>query len=511
MSRGAPAHVAAGFSAPFDPIDAALREALAGDALIARGDLPNARLRYQAATRLNPREAQFHWLLGLCEWQLGDMDQAGTSLQASVRLDPHFAPSQAALGQWYLNQGMVEHALAASERSVQLAPDNDDHLRSRAWTLEAAGDLDGAWELLSRLIARGPVTVSVARLYARLARWRGRQNEALALVVQLLRAGGHPPIEESGLHLAAADLLDSLKRYDEAFAHAARGNALRRPPYDPQMHRHTFDRIIQYFTPQRMRSLPRAAFRTGKPVFIVGMPRAGTSLVEQILASHPLVYGAGELDFVFRMALGLTEMLGESLEHYPDFLHRASVCQLDGLAQTYLAPLAGLNPHAARITDKMPLNFLHLGVIACLFPDARIIHCRRDPMDTCLSCHMTAFNVGNDFKYDLRNLGLFYKDYERLMAHWKTVLDLPMIDVCYEELVSDPEAQSRRMIEFLALDWDERCLKFHDTRRPAVTSSVVQVRQPIYKSSIQRWQHYERHLAPLKQVLQPNNPTTLPA
>jgi tetratricopeptide (TPR) repeat protein len=513
MSRGAHAVQAgrSGFAPSLNPIDAAMNEALAGDALSQRGDLPNARLRYEAAVRLNPAEAIFHWLLGLCDWRLGAMDQAGTSLQASVRLNPQFAPAQAALGQWYLGQGMVEQALVASGKSVQLAPDNIEHLRSRAWTLEAAGDLDGAWEILSRLIAAGQANVSVARLYARLARWRGHQNTALSLVIELLRTGGQPPVEQSGLHFAAADLLDSLGRYDEAFAHAARGNALRRPPYDPEMHRRTFDRIIEYFTPQRMRSLPRAGFRSGKPVFIVGMPRTGTSLVEQILASHPLVHGAGELDFIFRMSLGMADMLGASLEHYPEFLQRVSVAQLDGLAQTYLAPLAGPNPHAARITDKMPLNFLHLGTIACLFPNARVIHCRRDPMDTCLSCHMTAFNVGNDFKYDLHNLGLFYKDYQRLMAHWKTVLDLAMLEVCYEDLVTDPEPQSRRMVEFLGLDWDDRCLRFHDTQRPAVTSSVVQVRQPMYKSSIQRWRHYERHLTQLKDVLHPPAPSTLVA
>ena len=167
----------------------------------------------------------------------------------------------------------------------------------------------------------------------------------------------------------------------------------------------------------------------------------------------------------------------------------------------HLGPFTALKPDAVRITDKLPLNFLHLGLIQIFFPEARIIHCRRDPMDTCLSCFLTYFNRGHEFKHSLAHSGHFYRLYERLMSHWKSVIDLPILDVSYEQVVADPETQSRRMIEFLGLPWDDRCLNFHEVKRPCVTASVLQVRTPIYNTSVQRWRRYERHLGPLKAAL----------
>ena len=180
---------------------------------------------------------------------------------------------------------------------------------------------------------------------------------------------------------------------------------------------------------------------------------------------------------------------------YPRFLEAMTIDQADGLAQVYIEPLAALKPDAARVIDKMPLNFMHLGLIGLLLPDARVIHCRRDPMDTCLSCYMTDFSIGHEFAHDLRHLGHFHAQYDRLMKHWSTVLELRLLEVRYEDVVTDLEAQARRMIEFLGMRWSRPCLKFHQTRRHVATASVEEVRQPLYKSSIGRWKNYEAQLA----------------
>ena len=303
------------------------------------------------------------------------------------------------------------------------------------------------------------------------------------------------------MRFAAGGLLDGLKRYDEAFEQAKRANFIRRPRYNADSHDREIEKSIEYFSPRRLRCLPRASYRDTKPVFVVGMPRSGTSLTEQILASHPGVYGAGELDFINRVFEGTLGMLSATVAEFPSCLDRLSVDRADGMAQIYLEPMKSLSPNALRIVDKMPLNFLHLGLISLLLPEAKIIHCRRDPLDNCLSCHMTNFVVAHDYKYELNNLGRFYRIHDRVMAHWKSVLDLPILEVDYEKVVADPEGQARRMVEFVGLPWDDRCVQFHKTKRAVVTASVAQVRKPIYSSSVQRWRNYEKHLGPLKQVL----------
>jgi tetratricopeptide (TPR) repeat protein len=477
-------------------------EAQAGEALFAQEQWAQASQRFIEAIRLQPENAYFHWAAAMSFWADGRMENAGKYLQSAVRLDPKYAPAQSWLGQWYLRHGMIDDALAASAKALGLAPDTPIYMAGRAWILEADGQLDASWELLRKLLDRNQMTPSLARLYGRLAPRYGQQEKALVVVLEMLRADMKPDKALSSLNFTAAYLLDHAGRYDEAFSYAARGNELcRSSQHDPVAQSRWIDRLIEYFTPDRMRCLPKAVHRSDKPVFIVGMPRSGTSLIEQILATHPAVHGAGELDFSHQVFVGMLGMLRANTHDYPGCLDKLSIEQADGMAQIYLEPFLALKPGATRITDKMPLNFLHLGLLAAVLPEARIIHCRRDPMDTSLSCFMTDFNTGHEFKYDLTHLGLFYRDYHRLMEHWKKTIDLPILEVNYEDVIANTEAQSRRMVEFLGLPWNDRCLRFYETKRAVVTSSVQQVRQPIYGSSMQRWRHYEKHLAPLKAAL----------
>jgi hypothetical protein len=238
------------------------------------------------------------------------------------------------------------------------------------------------------------------------------------------------------------------------------------------------------------------------PVFIVGMPRSGTSLVEQILASHPSVMGAGELRDIGRCAERLKTRLN-STEDYPACLVELDQETASELAEQYLERLKSICTDEIRVTDKMPGNFLRLGLVAMLLPGARVIHCRRHPLDVCLSCYFQDFirRSGLSYAFDLQNLGEYHTQYAKLMEHWRHVLPLRLLEVDYEQLVDEPEKMSRHLVEFCGLPWDPACLEYHKTQRNVWTASSWQVRQPIYTQSVGRWKHYETYLQPLKNAL----------
>jgi tetratricopeptide (TPR) repeat protein len=492
---------------PPDPSVLLQRAMQSAEQLFRANQYQAARPFYIEAVCYGPQHAPAHMGLALCEQALGDRDSARQHMQAAIRYDPKMAFAHSALGHWYMTEGMIDAALEFSGRAMALEPQHAGIQAARAFVLQVAGESAASWDIVQGLIRRGFTPPIVAVLYARMARRHHHEEQALTLLKQVFEAGMRSQIldltDQAALMFSAADMLDGLKRYDEAFGVASRANTIAAKPYSPREVKLDVDRMIAYFTRKRLQCLPKASYRSERPVFIVGMPRSGTSLVEQVLASHPEVFGAGELDFVNRVFRGTLDMLNKAkLSDYPDCLDSLSVHKADGMAQIYLEPLALMNRDAARVTDKLPLNFLHLGLIASLLPGARVIHCVRDPMDTCLSCYMTDLVIGHEFKFDLRNLGHFYRQYERLMNHWKQVLDLPILDVQYEQLVDDAEGQARRMIEFIGLPWDERCLEFHKTRRSVATASTEQVRQPMYRTSVQRWRNYEKHLGPLREALE---------
>jgi tetratricopeptide (TPR) repeat protein len=418
-------------------------------------------------------------------------------LREAVRLDPGNAGAHAALGHLCCEAGRVEAALAHTATALELDPVNPLARTSRALALTVAGRPAEAWPLIEPVVAGGTADPWVVRLYAQLAPAIGHERPAAERVLTVLSSPGVPSDARPLLHYAAAQLLERLGRYDEAFDHARRANDLFRRPHDPASVSAFVSRSIDYFTPGQMASLPRATHGDRRPVFIVGLPRSGTTLVEQVLSSHPQVYGAGELETLRDLvASAPTSAWGEGMA-YPECLDLLSVQQADALAAKYLAALPPDSASAACVTDKMPANAQYLPMAELLFPGCHVIHCVRNPLDTCVSCYFTDFGSGNAFSFDLQHLGAYYRDHRRLMEHWKTVLRVPVLDVRYEDLVLATRQQTRRMLEFLGLPWDERCVRFFESGRTARTSSRDQVRRPIYASSIARWKHYEKHLAPL--------------
>jgi hypothetical protein len=298
-------------------------------------------------------------------------------------------------------------------------------------------------------------------------------------------------LDRSTLHFLLAKAYSDQNRTGDAFAQLETGNAIKRKliAYDEVYELGRMQAIAATFSPERIAALRGSGFASPLPVFVVGMPRSGTSLVEQILASHPDVHGAGEITI-------LPDLVGA------DFPSALATGALARLGEAYVAKVASIAPAAKRIVDKFPYNFRNVGLIHLALPEARIIHVRRDPLDTCFSCFQQSFAGEVGFAYDQGELGRYYKAYETLMAHWRAVLpDGAMLEVQYEELVKDLPAMARRMVDTCGLDWDARCVEFHKTERAVATASFHQVRQPLYQSSVGRAKAYLPHLSALRAAL----------
>ena len=410
----------------------------------------------------------------------------------ALRLNPNRVPAHCALAAWHYRHGRLEPATASIEAAAALAPGDRSIAVSRASILLASGKVREAWEAMQPFADAEVPDRWIAGLSARAASAVKQEQRALEMVEQALRAPGLSSQADGKpmLHFAASTLLDKLGRYDEAFEQARLGNdtirtAVRR--HDPEGHSEWVTNKVRYFTRRRLKSLPRATHDNRRPVFIVGMPRSGTSLVEQILSCHPQVHGAGELNALRLIAKGSSEADWSEGAAYPEALDGLSLSGANRLAEQYLAAACAGSGDATYVTDKQPLNFLLLDLVELLFPHCHVIHCVRNPIDTCLSCFMTNFEQSNPFKFDLAHLGAYYRDYRRLMEHWKKVLTVPMLEVRYEDVVLDTEGQARRMLEFLNLPWDEQCLELprerpprpHRQPRPGAAADLHLVDQPL--------------------------------
>jgi tetratricopeptide (TPR) repeat protein len=419
--------------------------------------------RYESALALQPGLAAAHNNLANSLHALGRHDEAIAQYEAALAARPDNAAAASNLGTALRELGRLPEARRAFERAVALAPRQAGfHLNLAEMKRFSAGD-------------------------AQLAQMEDLAREAEAL----------PREEQVELQFALAKARADLGDHAAAFGHLRRGNALKRAEtaYDERATLSLLARIGDVFTPELMRRKAGLGEASDVPVFIIGMPRSGTSLVEQILASHPALFGAGELtDF--------TALASESVEEFPEDVAAMEGEALRGLGARYLAGLVARAPRALRITDKLPANFLLAGLIHLALPQARIIHVRRDPVDTCWSCFATLFTQGQPFAYDLGELGRYYRAYDALMAQWRAVLPpAALLEVGYEDVIADLAGEARRIVAFCGLDWDEACLAFHRTERPVRTASAAQVRQPLYGSSIGRWRGYAAELGPLLDAL----------
>ncbi|MBN9218871.1 MAG: sulfotransferase [Mesorhizobium sp.] len=445
-----------------------------------------------------PTNPYYHLSLGEAYLAMIEYSPAIQHIQRALELQPDLVDALCALGRTYIDSGTPDLALPIYEKALEI---NRDHPKPRlgmARALISIGRMDDAGSYLKEAIER---RIGLARAYNDLAQTRNFTEEPPELL-SILNELGRPGLDSGVtymLHSAAGKILNDLKRYKEAFHHFDKANQAREHRFDIEKHRRWIDALIEIFTPGLFAVAAGYGDPSEAPVFVVGMPRSGTTLTEQILASHPGVHGAGELGKLKRAAnaVGLRPGVGD-LTQALNFL---TPDMIGTLAGEHLSYLRERSPAAQRIVDKMPHNFELIGLIALMFPNARIIHCRRDAIDNCLSCFVLPFSDMHDYNTDQRILGLYYREYDRLMRHWNEVLPGRIFENRYETLVEDQEAQSRRLIDYLGLPWDDACLRFFDRQGSVTTLSRWQVRQPIYKSSVKRWKNYENEIQPLIEAL----------
>ena len=457
---------------------------------------------FRALLQQNPYLVPAHVNLAQICLRRGLIEAAVMHQRAALRSDPGNPRLLCKLALGLQLQGNLDEAMTACDAALALAlaPGLPEAVNRQAAILERKGMFGIAISKLEPLLKRECVDAGTALTFARLTPHEGRITEGIELLETLLASGKEPVMTQDKIHKALTTLYDRNGEYQRAFEHSANSHALRNTQFDPDAHDTQVSAIIASLDAVALRHITSHGDPSDRPVFIVGMPRSGTSLVEQILASHPEVFGGGELSDIPEIAASLAE-LTSSGSHYPTRLPMASKTQIGIHARRYLQRLAQMNADAARFTDKLPHNFLYLGVIQALFPHTHIIHIRRNPLDTCISCYLQDFSSGHSYAYDLVHLGRYYRAYVRLMEHWRRTLKIPFIEIDYEDLVLDLERTSRLLIEFCGLSWNDRCLRFHETRRTVTTPSYNQVRRPLYRTSMQRWRNYEPWIGPLRDAL----------
>jgi tetratricopeptide (TPR) repeat protein len=462
------------------------------------GRVPEALATYQRLLARWPNLPDGWYNLGLLQRRAGEFEAALASYARALE------QGVARPEEVHLNRGVIfsdclrqdEAAERELRAALALNPDYLPALQNLANLHEDLGRREKARSTYARILELDPNGFEALARYAQLADIQGPED---ALIARLRLALAHPAAslaDRASLGFALARALDACAEYRQAFAaaeaanRASRASAAPAVRYDRVAHEHFIDELIRAFARPRSRA-PQAGMAGGpKPIFICGMFRSGSTLAEQLLAGSPQVARGGELDF-------LPRLVRSQLAPFPEAVSAASDAALGRLAAQYLGSVAGLFPGAAHVTDKRPDNFLLVGLIKTLFPNARIVHTTRDPLDTCLSIFFLHLDQPISYALDLMDIGHYFRQYRRLMAHWKSLYDEDILDFNYDSLVREPRPAAQRLVAFCGLDWDEACLDPGHGAGAVKTASVWQVRGGLYQRSSGRSRHYARELAPL--------------
>jgi tetratricopeptide (TPR) repeat protein len=474
-------------------LDPAHAEALnnLGSALSYLGRYEEAEQCFRDSIALKPNNPDPHGNLGALLRLKTELVAAEVLLRRALKLNPNYTGARINLGLTLMLLGRLRDAKACFAKVLKAAPRNIQALQGMGQITALEGEFEEAESMFRGVIA---LDARMPAAWASLAATRKMTNadhEWLKNAEMIAESGIHP-LEEANLRFAIGKYHDDVEDFSRAFQNFKRANELVRTAaedYDRKERSRRLDEMIRVYTRDALSKIDGAGSQSAKPIFVVGMPRSGTSLAEQIIASHPAAFGAGELQFWDRLIF-------EDAGIMKGILNTPARRKV---AERYLGILQGRSPNALRVVDKSPENSDFLGLIYSVFPNARVIYMQRDPIDTCLSCYFQQFVAGLNFTLDLSDLAHYYGEHQRIMTHWRAVLPPGFIlNVPYEELVADQETWSRKMLEFVGLEWDPACLEFHTNKRQVVTASAWQVRQKIYASSVARWRHYEKFIGPLK-------------
>jgi tetratricopeptide (TPR) repeat protein len=477
----------------FDPRDAGARNGL-GIALAQLARYGEAEEQFRRAIGIRSSYPEAHFNLAGVLQSTARYDESETPLRRALKLRPAYIDARISLGMSFVLLGRLVEARDCYQKALRAAPRNTQALVGLGQIEALEGNFSAAEAAYRRALEVNPNTsyawaalVGLRKMTPADSTWPKRAEE--------IAAAGLTSIDEATLRFAIGKYYDDVGDYPRAFRSYQRANdlhKLRAEPYDREGHARFIDDLMRVHTRDALAAARASGSDSARPVLVVGMPRSGTSLVEQIIASHPQAWGAGELNFWRIVVRRHESALRQGV--LPEPLRRK-------LAQDYLRVLAGHSADALRVVDKAPVNCDYLGLIHSVFPNARFLYLRRDPIDTCLSCYFQQLPPALKYTMDLSDLAHFYRERHRLLEHWEGVLPAgTLLEVPYEELIADQEGWTRRILEFLGLPWDARCLEFYKTARAVNTASVWQVRQRLYRTSVQRWRNYEKFIGPLRSL-----------
>ena len=480
-----------------------------GFAFLGMEEYNKAKTGFSKARELKSDYPEAHFGLARVYQELDQLEEAEQAALQALAIDPARTEAHSVLGGIYKEMGFPEKAQQAFNEALRLDSESLRALVGLGTLQMELGALAESEASFQRALEVEPDSVAPRVSLAMVRKTRSGDENMQALINESANIESMSRVKATSLHFALGKCYEDTGDYDNAFVHFREGCALKRSSiqYDAADQDLLITNLMTFLDQPTIDRLRGAGSDSELPVFVFGMARSGTTLTEQIIASHPQVHGAGELPDLLALARHPRPDAADT--PFPHNVRGLTQADLGVLGERYVAGLAERNPDAARITDKMPGNFLAVGFIHLILPRARIIHVKRNPVDTCLSGWSRLFSRGQLQSYDLSELGAYYRGYARLMDHWHSVLPPgTILDVNYEDLVADNETQARRLIDHCGLTWDDACLEFHKTERSIRTASVTQVRQPIYSSSVARWKHYEKHLQPLLDALGDLVPTT---
>ncbi len=473
-----------------------------GIARKALGQWQAALTAFDATHRLEPEMVVAIIEAARCLYALGRPERASERYRAYLARMPEDGSAVREASEALYEQGEVQAAVELLRQRIERQPDDLEAANVLADFLHNLGDHDAARQVHEAVLRHRPDEVGAWTGLARLTRVRDPGDPLRMRLTTLLAQTDPASPAAAALHFALGKADDEIGDHAGAFAHYRLGNAYRRrqASYERRVLEDKVDRILATFDGATIQRLGALGDPSDLSVFVVGMPRSGTTLVEQVLASHPQVHGAGELRYFASLPARLPALIGSSAP-YPECCRALEGSGLRAIAEPYLALLRRHAPRARRVIDKLPGNFLHLGLICGVFPYARMVHCLREPADVCLSIYFQHFRDQHDYAWDLDDIAHFYGQYRRVMAHWRGVCGARILDVHYEQMVERFEPTARGLVSHCGLEWDERCRDFHAIERDVRTASNVQVRQPLYRSSLRRWERYAECLPESVRVL----------